>query len=84
MQKKRIKAAIIGCGMIAESHAKALQMDGRADIVAAAYGTNIEKGYAFAERFGIPKIVGDYHELLEDALDMVCICTPSGLHARCV
>lgn len=83
MQKKRIKAAIIGCGMIAESHAKALQMDGRADIVAAAYGTNIEKGRAFAERFGIPKIVGDYHELLEDALDMVCICTPSGLHAAC-
>lgn len=82
MQKK-VKVAIIGCGMIAESHAKALQMDGRAEIAAAAYGTNIEKGRAFAERFGIPKIVGDYHELLGDALDMVCVCTPSGLHAAC-
>ena len=78
----KIKAAIIGCGMIAESHAKALQLDGRVDIVAAAYGTNIEKGRAFAEKFGIPKIVGDYHELLNDDIDMVCICTPSGVHAQ--
>lgn len=83
MQEKIVKVAIIGCGMIAESHAKALQLDGRAEIVAAAYGTNLEKGRAFAQRFGIPKIVGDYHELLDDAIDMVCICTPSGLHATC-
>lgn len=80
---KKIRVAIIGCGMIAESHAKAIAMDGRAEIVAAAYGTNEEKGRAFAEKFHVPKLVGDYHRLLNEPLDMVCICTPSGLHAAC-
>lgn len=79
----KVKVAIIGCGMIAESHAKALQLDGRAEIVAAAYGTNEVKGKAFAEKFNVPKIVGDYHELSGDDIDLVCICTPSGLHADC-
>ncbi|MEG2378406.1 MAG: Gfo/Idh/MocA family oxidoreductase, partial [Clostridia bacterium] len=79
----KIKVAIIGCGMIAESHAKALLSDPRAQLVAAAYGTNKARGDAFGERFGVPKIVGDYRELLNDKLDMVCICTPSGLHAAC-
>ena len=79
----KVKIAIIGCGMIAESHAKAIYADGRAEIVAAAYGTNEAKGRAFAEKYNVPKIVGDYRELLCDDIDMVCICTPSGLHAQC-
>ena len=78
----KVKVAIIGCGMIAESHAKALELDGRAEIVAAAYGTNLQKGREFAEKFNVAKIVGDYRELLNDDIDMVCICTPSGLHAQ--
>lgn len=80
---KKVQVAIIGCGMIAESHAKAILADGRAEIASAAYGTNEEKGRKFAERFSVSKIVGDYHELLNDDLDMVCICTPSGIHAQC-
>ncbi len=81
---KKIGIAIIGCGMIANSHAEAILADGRAEIKAAAYGTNIEKGTAFAEKFGIPRIVGDYHELLDDSeIQAVCICTPSSLHAEC-
>ena len=81
---KKVSVAIIGCGMIAESHAKALLADGRAQLYAAAYGSNQKKGAAFAEKFGVSKLVGDYHELLDDpTLDLVCICTPSGLHSEC-
>ncbi len=80
----KLGIAIIGCGMIAKSHAEAILADGRAEIVAAAYGTNHEKGSAFAEQFAIPRIVGDYHELLGDpAIQAVCLCTPSSLHADC-
>ena len=79
----KVKIAIIGCGMIAESHAKAIIADGRAEIVAAAYGTNEAKGKAFQDKFGVKKIVGDYHEILNDDIDMICICTPSGIHAEC-
>ncbi|MBE6915488.1 MAG: Gfo/Idh/MocA family oxidoreductase [Ruminococcaceae bacterium] len=82
--KKKLGVAIIGCGMIAKSHAEAVINDGRAELIAAAYGTNLHKGQEFAEKFGIPRIVGDYHELLGDpAIDAVCICSPSSLHAEC-
>lgn len=81
---QKIGVAIIGCGMIAESHAEAILADGRAKICAAAYGTNRAKGEAFAQKFNVPKIVGDYHELLTDpAIDMICLCTPSGMHGAC-
>lgn len=82
--KKKLGVAIIGCGMIAKSHAEAILNDGRAEIVAAAYGTNLEKGSAFAKQFDIPRIVSDYRELLDDSsIDAVCICTPSSLHSEC-
>jgi len=81
---KKVGVAIIGCGMIAESHAEALLADGRAEIRAAAYGTNLAKGQAFADKYNVPKIVGDYHELLNDEeIDMICLCTPSGIHGEC-
>lgn len=80
----KLGIAIIGCGMIAKSHAEAILADGRAEIVAAAYGANLEKGTAFADAFQIPRIVGDYHELLGDpSIQAVCLCTPSSLHAEC-
>ena len=79
---QKIGIAIIGCGMIAESHAEAIKADGRAEIVAAAYGTNKERGEAFAAKYNVPLAVGDYRQLLTDKnIRMVCVCTPSGMHA---
>ncbi len=81
---KKVGVAIIGCGMIAHSHADAVLADGRGEIRAAAYGTNTEKGRAFAEKYGIAKLVGDYRQLLNDPdIDMICLCTPSGIHSEC-
>lgn len=78
-----IRFAIIGCGMIAENHALAIAADPRAELRAAAYGTNRERGEKFKERFSVPVLVGDYRELLSrNDIDIVCICTPSGLHAE--
>ncbi len=80
---KKTGIAIIGCGMIAESHALAIAEDSRAQLIAAAYGTNRERGEAFARKFDIPLLVGDYRELLgHKDIQMVCICTPSGIHAQ--
>ena len=82
---KKINIAIIGCGMIAESHAIAIGMDSRAVLAAAAYGTNVKRGEAFAEKFNVPVIAGDYRDLINNGahIDMVCVCTPSGMHAGC-
>lgn len=80
---KKVGFAIIGCGMIAESHALAIEADPRAELRAAAYGTNKERGENFQKRFSVPVLVGDYRELLNrEDIDIVCICTPSGLHSR--
>ena len=55
--KKKLGVAIIGCGMIAKSHAEAVINDGRAEIKAAAYGTNLQKGQEFAEKFGVSQLL---------------------------
>jgi len=79
----KLGIAIVGCGMIAESHAAAIKMDGRAILIAAAYGTNKTRGEEFAKKFDVPFITGDYRELLKRGdIGMACICTPSNMHAE--
>ncbi len=85
---KRMRVAIIGCGWIAGSHARALLSQPDVDIVACA---DIVEGKAqkFAEKYGIPEGVKthykDHKELIDDKslnLDAVCICTYNRQHAE--
>src|SRR5690606_14883147 len=48
--------------------------------VAALCDIDAGRGKAVAERFGVPVVVGSLEALLERDLDLVDICTPSGLH----
>ena len=48
--------------------------------VAALCDIDAGRGRAVAEKFGIPAVVGSLDALLERDLDIVDICTPSGLH----
>jgi len=80
----KLNVAIIGCGMIADSHAIAIGMDGRALVTTAAYGTNVERGAAFAKNYDVPFVCGDYRDIIKNGgIDMACVCTPSGMHAEC-
>jgi len=70
---------IIGCGMIAKFHARAIGEIRGAKLVAC-HNRTIEKASAFASEFG-----GDAYDNLEEMLarkdiDVVTICTPSGAH----
>jgi len=70
---------IIGCGMIAKFHARAIAEIRGAKLVAC-HNRTIEKASAFASEFG-----GDAYDNLEEMLarkdiDVVTICTPSGAH----
>jgi predicted dehydrogenase len=75
--------AVIGCGNISRTHAKAIQEVGAAELVACCDVVE-EKAKDWAEEFDL----GDnYHRDIEDLLqrddlDAVCICTPSGMHAE--
>ncbi|GMV82027.1 MAG: hypothetical protein AMXMBFR7_32110 [Planctomycetota bacterium] len=72
---------IVGLGMIAEFHAKAIQAMQGGHLVCAFSrkgGPNAEK---FAKEFGVKVYVGDYDAFLKHpGLDCVAIATPSGAH----
>lgn len=76
-----IRIAIIGTGIIAHSHAKAIAQLPHARLEAIC-DTDADKGRAFAQQYGVRRVYRDYGELLKQAdIELVHICLPSGLHA---
>lgn len=74
-----MRAAIVGCGVIAEVHARCLQQMENCSIVAF---SDIKKDRAegFAERFG-GNVYTDYKKMLmQEKPDVLHICTPHYLH----
>lgn len=77
-----INFGIIGCGVIAPYHARALEkiegvkLKAVCDIVK-------EKAESMAKQFHVEKIYDNYNDLLADKeIDAVCVCVPSGLHGE--
>ena len=74
-----VDVAIVGTGVIAGFHAKAL--DGRARIVAA---TDVDAAAlaAYESKWSVPAVYPSLDELLErEKPDLATLCTPPGLHA---
>lgn len=70
---------IIGCGMIAKFHARAIA-DMKGAKLVACHSRSMEKAVEFANSFG-GKPYTDLNEMLANpSLDIVTICTPSGAH----
>ena len=71
---------IIGCGMIAEFHTRAIQEIPGARVVAA-WSRTPANGQKIAALAGGCAIHDDLDRMLETpGLDVVCVCTPSGAH----
>ncbi|MCY0898029.1 MAG: Gfo/Idh/MocA family oxidoreductase [Firmicutes bacterium] len=78
----RVTFGIVGCGIIAENHARAIEASPDADLLAVADVVS-ERARAFAEAHGRPQAYPDYRRLLErDDIAVVCVTVPSGLHAE--
>jgi len=72
---------LVGCGVIAEVYAAALPGVAGVELVAA-HDVEAAKGEKFAASHGC-RHLGSLAELLDDeAVDVVCVCVPSGLHAE--
>ncbi len=70
---------IIGCGMIAKFHARAIS-EMRGSRLVACYGRDKPKVEAFCSEFG-GHAYDDLAAMLKDpSIDIVTICTPSGGH----
>ena len=75
-----MKFAIIGCGIIAHSHAKALDVIEGEELYAVCYIID-EKADAFKEEYGAEKVYYTSAETVADPeVDVVIVCVPSGTH----
>jgi predicted dehydrogenase len=81
MTNGRLRVAVVGTGSWAQrAHLPGWQRDGRAEVVAVA-DTNAEALAAAAAKFGVPKAVADYRELLDDPdIDVVDVVTGNRPH----
>ena len=80
--KKTVKWGIIGCGMISTLHCNAVEMAENAEL-AAVCDIVEEKARKAAEKYHVEKVYVDYRDLLADPeIDVVSICTPSGIHGE--
>ncbi|HOJ11129.1 MAG TPA: Gfo/Idh/MocA family oxidoreductase [Clostridiales bacterium] len=83
MQKSKIKAAILGCGNISEAHARAIQVNSNKVELYAVCDIVEEKVVKLVEKYSAVKYYTDYKEMLaDDNIELVSICTPSGMHSE--
>lgn len=78
---QELGVALIGTGMIARYHAEAIANTPGTRLVAICreHGVGVEEA---ARRFGVPCETSLDALLARADVDAVCICTPSGLHAK--
>lgn len=81
--QKRMKFAIVGAGVIAAFHAKAIVNHPRAELVAIA-DVDRDKALALQQPHDLDvPIYDDYLKMMkEESIDVVSVCVPSGQHAE--
>ncbi|MDX1933649.1 MAG: Gfo/Idh/MocA family oxidoreductase [Capsulimonadales bacterium] len=79
--KEVLKFGVIGCGGIGPTHCGAIVRTRGAALVAVADLLQ-ERARSVAEKFDVPLVYDRDTTLLENPdIDVVCLCTPSGMHA---
>lgn len=79
---EKLRFGIVGCGSIGPTHAGAIAQIGDAEVIAVADVLS-DRAQAIARKFGIARVYHSDEELIADPdVDVVCICTPSGMHAE--
>lgn len=79
---QKVKLGLIGCGRISKNHLDAVSQIPEAEFVAVC-DCIPDKAQKVAAEYGITKIYSDHHEMLKnEELDLVSICTPSGMHPQ--
>jgi len=81
MRVEKLRLGIVGCGVIGQTHAGAIASLPDAELVAAA-DVDPARAEALAARYGAAPYTSIQAMLDNERLDLVCICTPSGLHGR--
>lgn len=77
---KEMNFAIVGCGFIAKKHAEAINNIPEAKLVAVCDKIEVAME-PYVKEYGAESFTDLDKMLKDESLDVVCICTPSGLHA---
>lgn len=77
--KKHLRWAVLGTGVIANQMAQALQSMGRT--LDAVGNRTYDKAVAFAKKYGVSKVYNNYDEMFTDPdIDIIYITTPHNTH----
>ena len=78
---EKLRFGIVGCGVIGPTHAEAIASLPDAQLVAVT-DTDAEKAQKLAARYGATPYTSLQTMLDHEQLDVVNICTPSGMHGE--
>ncbi|HET9919707.1 MAG TPA: Gfo/Idh/MocA family oxidoreductase, partial [Ktedonobacteraceae bacterium] len=76
---EKLRFGIVGCGVIGPTHAEAINSLPDAQLVAVA-DISPERARMLAERYGATAYTDIGEMLAREQLDVVTVCTPSGMH----
>ncbi len=76
----KLKVAVIGGGGISGAHLPQLKAREDAVELVAIADVNTDTAQKTADQYGVPRIVADYHDVLND-VDAVVIGVPTFLHS---
>lgn len=79
MENRQTGFGIVGTGMIAHFHAKAIQQIGNARLVGV-YSTTRKKADDFSLQHHCTSYASLEDMLADPGIDILCVCTPSGAH----
>lgn len=78
---RKIRIAIVGCGRIAKNHFGSLDKHRDELELVAVCDTNPAAAKPYAKQYNVPTYTSLEQMLEQHQLDLVSLCTPSGLHA---
>jgi myo-inositol 2-dehydrogenase/D-chiro-inositol 1-dehydrogenase len=85
LTERKLRIGIIGAGRIGRVHAESLAFRIPEALPVAIADINSAAAHEVAERCGIPRVVKDREEILNDpAVDAVLICSPTDTHANLI
>src|SRR5262247_1790273 len=80
-----IRWGIVGLGWAATDFVAPAMVKSSGSRLAACLGSSLDKGHAFAERFGVERVHSDLEALMHDPdVDAVYIALPNALHHAAV
>jgi UDP-N-acetyl-2-amino-2-deoxyglucuronate dehydrogenase len=80
IQDRKIRIAIVGCGRISKNHFGSIEKHAESIELAAVCDTDVNVLTQHAEQYQVPGYQYFEEMLNTEQLDMVVLCTPSGIH----